>query len=80
MKTGAYYEIPGLPYNWMSSPPSMNMLLGVRWLGNLLYPEYYDYDMAEEAMRAYRLLWNYELTREQAEAMLLNSTGKRGTP
>ncbi|MBO4832202.1 MAG: ABC transporter substrate-binding protein [Oscillospiraceae bacterium] len=80
VKTGAYYEIPGLPYNWMSSPPSMNMLLGVRWLGNLLYPEYYDYDMAEEAMRAYRLLWNYELTREQAEAMLLNSTGKRGTP
>ena len=77
---GDYYEIPNLPYNWMSSPPSLNMLLGIRWLGNLLYPEIYDYDMTEQAIYAYKLLWDYDLTREQAEAMLARSTGKRGTP
>lgn len=78
VKAGAYYEIPGLPYNWMSSPPSLNMLLGIRWLGNLLYPDVYDYDMAEEAIRAYRLLWNYDLTPEEAEELLSRSQGKRG--
>ena len=79
VQTGEYYEIPNLPYNWMSSPPSLNMLLGIRWLGNLLYPEVYAYDMAAEAQRAYRLLWDYELTDAEAEELLRNSTGKRGS-
>ena len=76
IQNGDYYEIPGLPYNWMSSPPSLNMLLGVRWLGNLLYPAYYSYDMAAEARRAYQLLWNYPLSDEEARDMLANSTLK----
>ncbi len=45
VRSGDYYEIPNLPYDWMSSPPSVNRVLGVWWLGNLLYPELYDYDM-----------------------------------
>lgn len=76
VKNGAYYEIPALPYNWMSSPPSLNMVLGVWWLGNLLYPEIYDYDMAEVAQEIYRLFWNYELTLEEAQEMLSKSTLK----
>jgi len=79
IQNGDYYEIPGLPYNWMSSPPSLNMLLGIRWLGNLLYPEVYDYDMAAEARRAYKLLWGYDLTEAEAAEMLANSAGKRGS-
>ena len=78
IQNGAFFEIPGMPYNWMSSPPSLNMLLGIRWLGNLLYPEVYDYDMAAEAQRAYKLLWNYDLTAEEAAELLRNSAGKRG--
>ena len=74
---GDYYEIPALPYNWMSNPPSLNMLLGVRWLGNLLYPAQYDYDMCAEAQRAYKLLWDYELSDAEARALLGNSTLKR---
>ena len=74
IREGRYYEIPALPYNWMSSPPSLNMLLGIRWLGNLLYPDIYDYDMAAEAGRAYALLWGYELSDAEAQTFLQNST------
>ena len=63
-----------MPYNWLSNPPSINMLLGVWWLGNLLYPQYYDYDMAEKAQEIFALLWDYELSDEEAAAMLANST------
>ncbi|MDR0838763.1 MAG: ABC transporter substrate-binding protein [Oscillospiraceae bacterium] len=76
IKTGDYYEIPGLPYNWMSGPPSVNMILGVWWLGNLVYPALYDYDMVEVAQKIYRLFWGYELTGDEARAMLANSTLK----
>ena len=40
IEEGDFYEIPSMPYNWLSNPPSLNMLLGIWWLGNLLYPQY----------------------------------------
>ena len=52
------------------------MLLGVWWLGNLLYPQYYDYDMTEKTQEAFRVLWDYELSADEAEEMLQNSALK----
>ena len=73
---GRYYEVPGVPYNWLSVPPSMNMLLGIRWLGNLLYPDYYDFDMVAETQRAFRILWGYDMSAAEAESLLSRSTLK----
>lgn len=71
-----YYEIPCQPYSWMSNPPSMNMVLGIWWLGNLVYPQYYDYDMTKVAQDFYKLFWDYDLSEAEAKAMLANSTLK----
>ena len=76
VKNRTYYEIPNLPYDWMSSPPSVNRVLGIYWLGNLLYPELYDYDMVAEAQTFYRLFWHYELSEAEAEQLLVRSTLK----
>lgn len=73
IQSGRYYEIPAMPYNWMSNPPSINMLLGVWWLGNLLYPQYYSYDMTEKAQEIFALLWDHDLTDGEAGAMLAGS-------
>ena len=74
VQQGRYYEIPGLPYDWMSSPPSVNRVLGIWWLGNLLYPPLYDYDMTAVAQEYYRLFWHYDLSAEEAAGMLSRST------
>ena len=76
VKNGDYYEIPNLPYSWMSSPPSVNRVLGIRWLGNLLYPELFDYDMIQTAQEYYALFWHYDLSAEEAAALLSRSTLK----
>lgn len=76
ISTGKYYEVPGSPYSWLSGPPSMNMILGVWWLGNLVYPEIYDYDMSEMTQEIYKTLWSYDLTAEETAALLSNSTLK----
>lgn len=76
VRTCNVYEIPGLPYGWMSNPPSVNQILGIYWLGNLLYPELYDYDMVDKAQEFYRLFWQYELTDAEAEQLLDRSTMK----
>ena len=70
VQSGSYCQIPSEPYNWLSNPPSLNMLLGVWWLGNLLYPQYYDYDIAAKTQEAYKLLWNYDLSDEQVQSLL----------
>ena len=70
VQSGSYCQIPSEPYNWLSNPPSLNMLLGVWWLGNLLYQQYYDYDIAAKTQEAYKLLWNYDLSDEQVQSLL----------
>jgi len=74
VKNDRYYEIPGVPYCWLSSPPSVNMILGVWWLGQLAYPDIYnDYDIKEIAIEYYKLFWHYDLSEEEAEELLANS-------
>lgn len=70
VKDGKVYTVPCDPYCWLSAPPSMNMILGVWWLGNLLYPEVYDYGMTAKAQEIYKVFWNYDLSAGEAAAML----------
>jgi len=76
VKEGQYYEIPGRPYSWMSAPPSINQILGARWLMAVVYPELYEGDVYEDAKEFYRLFWDYDLTDKEVEDMLSNSAGK----
>lgn len=76
VKEGIVYEIPGKPYCWMSAPPSVNRILGIWWLGNLVYPEIYDYDMTEKTIEYYKLFFDYDMSVEQAGQLLANSTLK----
>ncbi len=38
VQQGRYYEIPGLPYDWMRSPPSVNRVLGIGGWGTRCTP------------------------------------------
>lgn len=76
VKSNRYYEIPKGPFNWMSDPPSVNRIIGIKWLGNLLYPAIFKYDMITEAKAFYKLFWHYNLTEEEAAALIANSTTK----
>lgn len=71
---GRVYEVPDDPYEWMDKPPSVQTVLGVKWLGNLLYPEIYDFDMVAETQEFYKLLWDYDMPDEEARELLSHST------
>jgi iron complex transport system substrate-binding protein len=38
------YAAPGLPFGFVEEPPSVNRLIGLQWLGSLLYPETFGRD------------------------------------
>ena len=67
---GRVYLIPTEPYSFIDSPPATNRIIGIYWLGNLLYPELYPVDIIEKTIEYYRLYYSYELTEEHAMEIL----------
>ena len=61
---GNYFKTPYGPYGWLSSPPGVQRYLGMLWLGELLYPDYTDYDLQTEVTAYYQLFYGCELTDE----------------
>lgn len=66
---GDYYETPYGPYGWLSSPPAVQRYLGMLWLGQLLYPEYAEYDLQEEVTAYYKLFYGCDLTDEMYQKL-----------
>lgn len=70
------YAVPTGPFNWFDRPPSVNRILGLQWLGHLLCPEVYDYDIAEETREFYKNFYHYDLSDEELTNLLKDSGGK----
>jgi iron complex transport system substrate-binding protein len=64
------YLSPGLPFTWIDSPPSANRLIGVRWLGKVLYPALFPEDLRAETRCFYGLFYHQEPTDPQLDALL----------
>lgn len=73
VKEGKVYKIPTAPYSFMSSPPSVNRIIGIQWLGQLVYPEKYTMDIKDAVAEFYQLFYHIDLTDEQIADILKNS-------
>ncbi|MFA9422077.1 MAG: ABC transporter substrate-binding protein [Sedimentibacter sp.] len=67
------YEIPSIPYDWINRPPSVNRIIGIKWLANLLYPEKYEINIDEEIKNFFELYYSYEITDSEIDEILMNS-------
>ena len=70
VQDGNVYSVPRLPFNWFDRPPSVNRVIGVKWLGNLLYPGVFDCDMTAELKDFFSLFYHYDLGDEEAAVLL----------
>jgi iron complex transport system substrate-binding protein len=64
------YLAPALPFGWTDAPPAANRLIGVRWLGKVLYPALYPNDLRAEARRFYALFYHQEPSEPQLDELL----------
>jgi iron complex transport system substrate-binding protein len=69
-KNKQVYQIPRGPFDWFDRPPSISRILGVRWLGNLLYPDLYQYDIRAEVKEFYSLFYHMELSDPQLDQLM----------
>lgn len=73
VKNGSVYKVPTEPYSFMSDPPSVNRLIGIEWLGNLVYPDLYSGDIREEIAAFYSLFYHLDLPAEDMDEILRNA-------
>lgn len=62
VSSDTYYQVPTSPYNWLSSPPSVNQVLGMQWLPRVCYPESFDDEMRDVVSDYFKVMYGYELT------------------
>jgi len=61
---------PSSPYGWIDSPPSLNRLLGLQWLGRVFFPQNLNSDIRGEAKEFYRLFYQVELSDAELDRLL----------
>ena len=45
VRAGRLYLAPNVPFGWIDFPPSINRLIGLRWLARILYPQAFPEDL-----------------------------------
>ena len=61
---GNVLSIPKAPFAWLDRPRSVNRLIGIRWLGSLVYPRQYNFS-DDDIKEFYHLFYHLELTNAQ---------------
>lgn len=61
VKNRRVHLIPRAPFNWFDRPPSFMRLLGAKWLLNILYPDRFAFNPAEETKTFYSLFLGVQL-------------------
>jgi iron complex transport system substrate-binding protein len=64
------YLAPSLPWGWIDAPPSLNRLIGLRWLLSLFYPAEAPIDLRTETRQFYRLFYGVDPTDDQLVQLL----------
>lgn len=78
VRRGRVYLAPTAPFGWIDRPPSLNRLMGLRWLASLFYPDRWDEDLRAETKRFYELF--YQVTLDDAALDQLLAQAKGGRP
>jgi iron complex transport system substrate-binding protein len=72
VQAGKIHFVPDLPFSWLDNPPAPNRLVGLLWLGKLLYPASFPQDIRAEARRFYALFYQQEPSDAQLDELLAN--------
>lgn len=70
VKNGNVYGIPKAPFAWVDRPMGPNRLIGISWVGSILYPEVYGEDLEQNVKDFYQLFYHMELTDEQLQQLM----------
>lgn len=65
---------PVLPFGWIDRPPSLNRLIGLKWMAHLFHPELFPFDLAAETRAFYELFYHVKLDDKALNGLLEQSS------
>ncbi len=73
IRKGHLYLAPGVPFGWIDFPPSLNRLLGLYWLGKVIYPDLFPEDLQSRVRDFYTRAYHRTPSEEQIEQLLAST-------
>lgn len=61
---------PTAPFGWIDRPPSVNRVIGLKWMAKLMYPDRIAGDFRETVREFYRLFYHVDLSADELERLL----------
>ena len=70
------YLAPTAPYGWIDRPPSLNRVIGLKWLVGLFYPDKFSEDLREITRSFYSLFYHVDLGELELDTLIAWSRGQ----
>ena len=59
----------------LDGQPASHRLISILWLGNLFYPDVFDYDVEEKIIEFYDVFYHYDLSEAELDEIMVYSKG-----
>ena len=69
------YLAPTAPFGWIDRPPSLNRVIGLKWLAGLFYPGELSHDLRETTRAFYRLFYHVDPSDAELDTLITWSKG-----
>ena len=70
------YLSPVAPFGWIDRPPSINRVIGLKWLAGLFYPDKLGGDLNAMTREFYKLFYHVDLSDAELETLIEWSKGQ----
>jgi len=76
VKRGRVYLSPTAPFGWIDRPPSINRVMGLKWLSRVFYPHRFTDDIRSLTREFYRLFYAVDLSEDELEGLIQWAQGR----
>ncbi|MDD9980949.1 MAG: iron ABC transporter substrate-binding protein [Gammaproteobacteria bacterium] len=76
VRAGRVYLSPTAPFGWIDRPPSINRMMGLKWLAGLFYPERWSGNLREDTAAFYKLWYHVDLGEADLDRLLEWASGR----
>lgn len=67
---------PTAPFGWIDRPPSLNRIIGLKWLAKVFYPEKFPEDLRITTRNFYELFYHVKLSEAEIDRLMAWSEGQ----
>lgn len=76
VKLKRVYLAPTAPFGWIDRPPSVNRIIGLKWLAGLFYPDRFSFDLRQETREFYKLFYHVDLSEKELDRLIEWASGR----